>query len=215
MNKLQLFLLLRRHVKLSEKRNPMFEANQYGKLFGYIMIAIVGIEFIALGTFMGWLGAKEDTPELIFYIMPFLLIFDFGARFMTQQTPMMLVKPYLLTPISKYAAIECFLVNQILDLGNLVWMTMLLPYVFIVWCGGVSFWGIIGMLFLLHLMVVVNSQWYLLVRTLINQSMWWWLLPGVVYGSLILPFFVLPDKMLDRIIDAIGDFPELFDVCHV
>ena len=206
MNKLQLFLLLRRHVKLSEKRNPMFEANQYGKLFGYIMIAIVGIEFIALGTFMGWLGAKEDTPELIFYIMPFLLIFDFGARFMTQQTPMMLVKPYLLTPISKYAAIECFLVNQILDLGNLVWMTMLLPYVFIVWCGGVTFWGIIGMLFLLHLMVVVNSQWYLLVRTLINQSMWWWLLPGVVYGSLILPFFVLPDKVLDRIIDAIGDF---------
>ena len=206
MNKLQLFLLLRRHVKLSEKRNLMFEANQYGKLFGYIMIAILAIEFIALGTFLGWLGAKEDTPKMIFYVMPFLLIFDFGARFMTQQTPMMLVKPYLLTPINKYSAIDCFLLNQILDLGNLVWMTMFLPYTFIVWCGGVTTWGAIAMLLLLHLMVIVNSQWYLLVRTLVNQSMWWWLLPGAVYGSLVLPFFVLSDDMLDHIIDTLADF---------
>ena len=53
----------------------------------------------------------------------------------------MLVKPYLLTPISKYAAIDCFLVQQMLDAGNLVWMTIFLPYTFIVWCGGITFWG--------------------------------------------------------------------------
>ena len=137
MNKLQLFFLLRKNTKLSEKRNPMFEANQYGKYFGYLMVGIFAIEFIALGTFFGWLAATEaDEPNMIFYIVPFLLILDFGMRFMTQQTPLMLVKPYLLTPISKYAAIDCFLVNQILDLGNLVWMTLFLPYVFIVWCDG-------------------------------------------------------------------------------
>ena len=205
MNKVQLFFLLRKNTKLSEKRNPMFEANQYGKLFGYIAIAILGIEFIALGTFLGWLAAKEAAPEMLFYIMPFLLILDFGMRFMTQQTPMMLVKPYLLTPISKYTAIECFLVNQVLDLGNLFWMVIFLPYVFIVWCGGVSFWTALGILFLLHLMVVVNSQWYLLVRTLVNQSMWWWALPAAFYGLLIGPFFFLPDNLLDKYTDFIAD----------
>ena len=109
MNKLQLFFLLRKNTKLSEKRNPMFEANQYGKLFGYIGIAIVAIEFIAIGTFMGWIAAKDDEAQILFFVLPFLMIVDFFMRFMTQQTPLMLVKPYLLTPISKYTAIECFL----------------------------------------------------------------------------------------------------------
>ena len=203
MNKIRLFFLLRKNTKLSAKRNPMFGANQYSKLFGYIMASILAIEFIALGTFFGWLAAKEDTPEMLLYIMPFLLILDFGMRFMTQQTPMMLVKPYLLTPISKYTAIECFLVNQVLDLGNLFWMVIFLPYIFIVWCGGVTFWAAIGMLLLLHLMVVVNSQWYLLVRTLINQNMFWWALPAAFYGLLIGPFFLLPDHLLDKYTDFI------------
>ena len=135
MNKLQLFFLLRKNAKLSEKRHPMFEANQYGKFFGYLGIAIVAVEFIAIGTFMGWAAVKEDVPEMMLYTMPFLLIVDFFMRFMMQQTPMMLVKPYLLTPVSKYTAIDCFLIKQLLDLGNLFWMTIFLPYVFIVWCG--------------------------------------------------------------------------------
>ena len=205
MNKLRLFFLLRKNTKLSEKRNPMFEANQYGKLFGYIMVGILAIEFLALGTFLGWVGAKEDEPQLVLYTMPFILIVDFGMRFMTQQTPMMLVKPYLLTPISKFAAIDCFLIQQVLDLGNLVWMTFFLPYVFIVWCGGMTTWAALGMLVLLHLMIVVNSQWYLLVRTLINQSMWWWFLPGVFYASLILPLFLLPDSISDKVFDFIEE----------
>ncbi|MBP3787401.1 MAG: hypothetical protein ILA22_04605, partial [Prevotella sp.] len=178
MNKLQLFWLLRKNTKLSEKRHPMFEANQWGKFFGYIVVGFLAIEFLALGTFFGWIAAKEDVPEMIFIVMFFLLIIDFGGRFATQQTPLMLVKPYLLTPISKYTAIECFLISQVLDLGNLLWMVVFLPYAFIVWCGGLSGWATIGLLCLLHLMVVINSQWYLLVRTLVNQHILWWLLPA-------------------------------------
>ena len=205
MNKIKLFFLLRKNVKLSNKRNVMFEANQYGKLFGYITVAIFSIEFIALGTFFGWLAAKEQAPEMVLFFMPFLLLLDFGARFATQQTPMMLVKPYLLTPISKYSAIECFLIQQLMDGGNFVWMTLFLPYTFIVWCGGISGWTAIGMLCLLHIMVLVNSQWYLLVRTLVNQKLWWWALPLAFYGSLIAPFFVLSDSQLDDLLDFIGD----------
>ena len=182
MNTLRLYFLLRRNTKLSERRNVMFESNQYGKLFTYIVLSIMAIEFIALGTFFGWLGAKEQMPEMIFFLMPFMLFLDFTSRFAMQQTPLMLVKPYLLTPISKYAAIECFLIQQLLDVGNLFWLTLFLPYIFIVWCGGVTGLAALALLALLFLMVLVNSQWYLLVRTLINQSIFWWALPAVFYG---------------------------------
>ena len=210
LSRFQLYRLLRKHKKLSDKRHPMFEANQYGKLFGYIMVAILAVELIAIGTFLGWLAAKEDIPEMIFFIIPFFLVIDFGFRFMTQQTPLMLVKPYLLTPISKYAAIDCFLIQQIFDPSNLVWMTIFLPYAFIVWCGGLTTWTALDMLLLLHLMVVINSQWYLLVRTLVNQRIWWWALPVVVYGSLFLPVFILPDETVDTIADFIGDLFEQY-----
>ena len=205
MNKIKLFFLLRKNTKLSMKRNVMFESNQYGLLIGYIVVAIISIEMIALGTFFGWLGATEAAPELLFYLMPFLLIFDFAARFATQQTPMMLVKPYLLTPVSKYAAIECFLIQQLLDKGNLVWMTLFLPYTFILWCGSLSSLEALGMLGLLHLMVLVNSQWYLLVRTLVNHNMLWWIVPLIFYGTLILPFIILPDAQVDKLTDYIGE----------
>ena len=211
MNKIRLFFLLRKHKKLGDERHPMFEANQYGKLFGYIMVGFLAIEFIAIGTFLGWIAAKEDIPEMMFLVMPFLLIFDFGSRFMTQQTPLMLVKPYLLTPISKYSAIDCFLVTQVLDGSNFVWMTIFLPYAFIVWCGGLSFGAAIGLLIMLQIMVLINSQWYLLVRTLVNQSMLWGALPAVVYGSLGLPF-LLSDAEWDKLFDFIGDVLEQYAV---
>ena len=118
---------------------------------------------------------------------------------------MMLVKPYLLTPISKYSAIDCFLIQQILDKGNLVWMTLYLPYTFVIWCGGITGWMAISMLILLHLMIVVNSQWYLLVRTLVNQSIFWWALPIILYGSVIVPLFFLSDKQFDQVIDFVLD----------
>jgi hypothetical protein len=205
MNALQLFLLLRRHVKLSERRHVLFESNQYGKFFGYILVAIVAIELIAVGTFLGWTAAREDLTELVFYLMPFLLIFDFAGRFATQQTPQMLVKPYLLTPVSKYSAVDCFLILQLLSSGNLLWMALFLPYAFIVWCGGLSLWAAFAMLLLLHLMVLVNSQWYLLVRTLVNQHLLWWLLPVAVYVLPWAPLLFLPETMSDQILDAATD----------
>ncbi len=204
MNKLQLYLLLRKNSKLSAKRHPLFEANQYGKFFGYLFASFFIIYFIAIGTFIGYMAVKENVPTMVFFMMLFLLLLDFGMRFATQQTPLMLVKPYLLTPISKYSAIECFLISQLLDWGNLAWMTLFLPYAFIVWCGGLPFWTTIGMLAMLHLMILINSQWYLLVRTLVNQSLLWWILPVVVYGALYGPIF-LPDRISDAYFDLIGN----------
>ncbi len=206
MNKFQLFRLLRKNKKLSEKRNVMYEANQYGKFFAYLGLAFFVVYFIAIGTFLGWTAATEGEHQIIFIVMPFLLIFDFFGRFMAQQTPVMLVKPYMLMPISKYTAVDCFLVSQLFDGGNFLWMSLFLPYTFICVCGSMTLLQGLGMLCLLHLMILVNSQWYLLVRTLVNKSMFWWILPIALYASMILPFFLLSNKAVDKLFDQVFDF---------
>lgn len=210
MNKFQLFRLLRKNNKLSEKRNVMFEANQYGKFFAYLGLAFFVVYFVAIGTFLGWAAVKSDNYELVFFIMPLILMIDFFSRFMTQQTPVMLVKPYMLMPISKYTAVDCFLVSQLFDANSLVWMSLFVPYAFICWCGALTFIQALAMVLLLHLFVLVNSQWYLLMRTLINRSLFWWALPAVLYSSFILPFFILSNKQMDKIMDGYSDFLEQY-----
>ena len=206
MNKIQLFRLLRKHKKLNDERNVMFEANQYGKLFGYIGLGFFVLYFVAIGTFLGWVAATEDEYQMLFFVLPFILVLDFGGRFMAQQTPVMMVKPYLLLPISKYTAVDCFLVSQLFDVGNFLWWSLFLPYTFICVCGSMTLLQGMAMLLLLHLLILVNSQWYLLVRTLVNRSMFWWALPIAVYGSMVIPFFLLSDKASDKLFDQVFDF---------
>lgn len=206
MNKIQLFRLLRKHKKLNDERNVMFEANQYGKLFGYIGLGFFVLYFVAIGTFLGWVAATEDEYQMLLFILPFILLLDFGGRFMAQQTPVMMVKPYLLLPISKYTAVDCFLVSQLFDVGNFLWWSLFLPYMFICVCGSMTLLQGVAMLVLLHLLILVNSQWYLLVRTLVNRSMFWWALPIAVYGSMVIPFFLLSDKASDKLFDQVFDF---------
>ena len=184
----------------------MFEANQYGKFFAYLGFAFFVLYFMAIGTFLGWAAVNEDEYQMIFILLPFLLIIDFFGRFVSQQTPVMLVKPYLLMPFSRYTAVECFLVSQLIDASNFVWMSLFLPYTFICVCGSMTLLQGLVMLLLLHLMILVNSQWYLLVRTLVNRSLFWWALPVIVYGAVIVPLFFLADKSVEKIFDQVFDF---------
>lgn len=197
MNKLQLYRLLKKHLRLSNRRSPMFEQNQYALLFGYIGGAIFCIYFIMIGTFLGW-AAHDGEYELIFCFMPFLLILDFFMRFGMTQTPTMMVKPYLLLPIGKHTAIELFIISLLLSGFNWAWMSLFLPYTFICWCGGMQTSTAILLLCTLHLLVLINSQWYLLVRTLVNRSLFWWALPLALCTAIALPLILGPDKWIDN-----------------
>lgn len=180
MNRLQLYLAIRRNLKLSERRSPMFEQNMVGKVFLYLGTGFLLLYLIVIGTMLGW-GTRGGDFTLLFSVMPILLTIDFFMRFSMQQTPAMLVKPYLTMPMSCASVIDCFLASTVLSTGNLIWMALFLPYVFIAFCGGLTFLQSIAMLLLLWLMITTNSQWYLLVRTLVNHRIWWWILPGIVY----------------------------------
>ena len=195
MNKIQLYFALRRHINLSNKRHPMFEQNQIGKIFAYIGIAFTVLYLIVLGTILGW-GTRGGDFGLIFSFLPFILTLDFFMRFGMQQTPAMLIKPYVLMPINRMSIIDCFLANNILSTGNFIWFALFLPYVFLCFCGGLTFVNSIAMLLLLYFIIIVNSQWYLLVRTLVNHKIWWWILPAVVYLAFYGYAFIDVDKWI-------------------
>ena len=40
-----------------------------------------------------------------------------------------------------------------------------------------------------QLLIILNSQWYMAVRTLLNVSLLWWILPAVVYAAVFSPWY--------------------------
>ena len=197
MNRLELFRLLRRNVKLSEKRSPALEQSMVAKVMMYIGAALMGAYMIFLGSLLGKMAAEDDEPALILIVLPILLVLDFLGRFMVQQTPMVFVKPYLLMPLRAKSVVECYLLTMVASGYNMLWLALFLPYAYINLVAGAGFWTILAVIVCGMLMVMINSQWYLLVRTLIVRSLFWWLLPVAVYAALILPFFLGSDNLME------------------
>lgn len=199
----KIYKLLRKNIKLSEKRNPMFEQNRYAKIFVYLGASIMCLYFMVLGTILGWSARLGDEAIIFPIMMLFILPLDFFLRFGTQQTPAMLLKPYVLLPVKKIDIIDCFLFSSIFTSNNLIWLSLILPFVYICGCGAAGFLTAFAILLLLLLMVLVNSQWYLLIRTLVNRHIAWWIIPCVVYGGLFSPAIIDFEKGMDM----------LFDIC--
>ena len=193
MNKLTLLRLLRNHIKLSEKRSPMYEQNRWAKLFMYFMGCFVFVYMIFIAVPLA-LAANDSefytSSEFLYGLLPFFLAADFIFRFIGQQTPAQLVKPYMLLPIPKYACIECFIYSSVITPNNFIWMAITIPYVIMTTLYSGGFFVALGLVLSYQLLVVINSQWYMLVRTLINKNMLWWLLPVAVYALAFSPLLL-------------------------
>ncbi len=193
MNRIELFKTLRKHISLSEKRSPVYDQNRTAKTIIYIMSGFMIVYMIFLGIILSLAanGTRMATPcEFLFVLMPFILVLDFFVRFLGQQTPSQLIKPYLMLPIPKYACIESFLLRSILSTNNLLWLFITVPYVIIsvLFCYG--FWASLGLLLGFQLIISVNSQNYMLWRTMIIRSVLWWAIPIIIYSALFLPWII-------------------------
>ena len=165
------------------------------KVLKYIGAAVVAAYMIFLGSMFGAMAADSDEPSIILLLLLVLLAFDFLGRFMTQQTPMVFIKPYMLMPIPAKTVVESYLLTILTSGYNFLWLSLLLPYAYICIVAGVGFWLVFAVVVCGMLMDLVNSLWYLLARTLIVRSRLWWLLPIAVYGTIVLPFFLVDDFM--------------------
>lgn len=203
MNRIPTYRLLRRNVKLSEKRHPALTQKLVAKVMLYIGAAIFAIYWIILGSMFGRLAVEDDAPGVILVMMAFLLLLDFFLRFLAQQTPMVFIKPYLLLPVRTQWVVEAYLLSMILSGYNCLWLSLLLPFAYVSLVGGLSFAAVSGLVVLCMLLFLANSQWYLLVRTLIQRSLLWWLLPIAVYGVAVLALLLLPSDIVAFVDDAI------------
>ena len=203
MNKFQLYRLLRKNTNLSYKRSPAFEQNKWAKLLIYLGAGMFAFYLIMYGCILG-MSAKGEAGMMLAFA-PFYMAIDFLLRFIVQTTPGMMVKPYILQPISRYTAIECFLIGEHVSGYNLLWLCMFVPYSIIQLFAGESFALVLLELVTCEMLMILNSQIYLFFRTLINRSVLW-LIPGLVFYALpFTPLMLSPkadtfDKMVDMII---------------
>ena len=177
MNKFQLYRLLHKNTKLSLKRSPVFEQNKWAKAFIYLGSAFFGLYLIIYGIIIAMISDGEAGHMIS--LMPFILLIDYALRFIFQTTPGMMVKPYILQPISRYTAIECFLISSHLSSYNFLWLMMFVPYAYIILIAGAGFWPVTLELIACLLLMILNSQIYLFFRTLVNRNVLWFI-PGVI-----------------------------------
>lgn len=100
---MNLFLELRRHGKLAEKRHPMYEKSKFGKFWMYFMSVFWAGYLIFFGTTFAFAfdGGAKEAYHVMNSGLIFILALDFLLRLPFLKTPTQEVKPYLLLPIKR------------------------------------------------------------------------------------------------------------------
>ena len=204
MNRLKLFFLLRKQDSLALRRSPAFEQSLVARVMMVLGAGFMVMYLILLGTMMAMPASSSGMYAMLLAMMPLWMAIDFGIRFMVQQTPAMFAKPYMLLPMPFVSVVDSFLVNSLLIGYNWLWLSMLLPYSVIVFFGGASFWLALALLVSGMLLMLANSQFYLMVRTLLGRSLLWSVLPLATYGGMWVTLIVDED-LFDRQMDFFSE----------
>lgn len=199
-SRFHIFRVLAHHRHLADRRMIPHKGSVLAQLGLWFLCAFTLLYFAYLGVMFAFLAIMQHSFagwQIMYMIVPVVLIIDFFFRFIAQQTPSQLVIPYLLLPIPKYTCVEAFLVRNLFDSYNIFWFALFLPYAFPTILISQSFGAFVGALFGFYLLVLVNAEWYLICRTLINRSFIYWLLPIAVYGLFALPICIDPTSSLN------------------
>ncbi len=177
-------------MRLSEQRSIGSDANTMAKVFivfcsilgvGYILFISIGLAIIAN-------TATTFTPgEMLTGILPVFLAVDFALRIAIQHTPVQLVKPYLLLPLSRYSCTDAFIISSILTPNNLFWMLLTVPYVIMTTVFSMGFLPALSLVIVVQLIFTANSLFYMLCRTLWTESLLWASLPIAFFVALFSP----------------------------
>lgn len=198
-----LFNELRKHGKLAAKRHPMYEKNKFGKYFMYAMAVFWAGYLIFFGISFAKLF-QESAPNMEPYHvlnsgLIFVLALDFLLRFPFQTTPTQEVKPYLLLPVKRNRILDFLLIRSGLNKFNFIWLFMFVPFAALTVTRYFGVAGVITYSIGIWLLMVFNNYWYLLCRTLMNERIWWVILPIVVYAALGCAIFIPKESV-------VGDF---------
>ena len=214
MNRLQLFRLIRKNLRLGDRRSPAFDQSMIAK----VMMFLGGLMFVGYLIFFGimlGLAAKKDGAGFLIAMLPVVLTIDFFLRFMVQQTPLMLIKPYILLPISKYTVIENFLLSSLTSAYNFLWLALFLPYAIIACSGGCGFGESLMVVIIGLFAIMMNSQFYLCMRTLLNRNQLWWFAALGILALPWLPLLIWSPDVLDIYTEYGNTLPTLLGILVV
>ena len=193
---------------MSEKRSPVYEQNKTAKAIIYLMGGFLVVYLLFISVMFAMIANSSRTftaCEFLFGLLPFLLTADFLLRFLGQQTPAQLIKPYLLLPIPKYACVESFIMSSMVTPNNLIWLFITVPYAIMSILFSSGFWAALGFIIGFQLIIIINSQNYMLWRTLITKKIFWWIGPIIIYGAMFLIWIIKDfDAMFDSFA-AVGE----------
>lgn len=200
---------LRRHRRLAERRSLGNQQNNVAKVVVGIMVAVVVVYLLAASVGLALIAndsRRFTSPECLCICAPVIFLIDFLMRFTVQQTPSQIVKPYLLLPLPKDTCINSVIAASLLSWGNAVWLVLVVPFCIMAVLFSYGVWPCVLLTAYFWLLAMANSQWYAIVRTLINDSMAWWLLPVSFYALLLAPP-LLADGAFGDAFMAMYEFP--------
>ncbi len=195
---MNLFLELRRHGRLADKRHPMYDKNRFGRFWMYFMAAFWAGYLIFFGTTFAFAleGEAREPYHIINGALIIILAIDFLIRFPFQKTPTQEMKPYLLLPIRRRRLIDFLLLRSGLSTFNLFWLFFFVPLAIITVARYYGVSGVLTYCIGIWLLMVLNNYWFLLCRTLMNERVWWVALPLAFYGGIGCALFIPDDSPL-------------------
>lgn len=216
--KFELIRLLLRHRKLADDRSLSAKENKFAKFFILFSILIIVIYLMGLAVGLSLIVNSDITAtatENLCIGIPFLLLVDFNMRFTMQQTPAHIIKPYILLPLPRYTCIDAFIYSSLISKSNFVWFAFFLPYALmsIVFSYGMATATLTMLLCLV--LILINSQWYSIVRTLINRSVIWWILPIIIYGIEAMPLYVGSNAGWNQFVNTYSTLGTMLDKHNV
>lgn len=181
-----LLSIIRQNQKLAAKRNPAFDRNRFAKFLIYFMVAFWAAYLVFIGVMLSFAFRGIFPAMEPYHIMnqglAYLLILDFLLRFMLQPALSQEIKPYLLMPVKRKKLVNTLLLQSGISGYNFFWFFLIAPFALLTVVRFYGFMGILCYLFGIWLLMVMNSYWYLLCKTLLNERLLYILLPVGVYG---------------------------------
>lgn len=188
--------ILLKHRRMAERRSLDFGKNKAAKVVVFISMALMAVYLMAASVIFALIANDSRTftaTEILCATLPFILTFDFFVRFLAQQTPSQIVKPYTLLPLPTAVGIDAFITSSLINWGNALWLALIIPYIIMSVVFSYGALVSINLILFSYILILANSQWYSIARTLINSNLLWWALPIGYYALAFSPLYIYGD----------------------
>lgn len=185
--------ILLKHRRMAERRSLDFGKNKAAKVVVFISMALMAVYLMAASVIFALIANDSRTftaTEILCATLPFILTFDFLVRFLAQQTPSQIVKPYTLLPLPTAVGIDAFITSSLINWGNALWLALIIPYIIMSVVFSYGALVSINLILFSYILILANSQWYSIARTLINSNLLWWALPIGYYALAFSPLYI-------------------------